>query len=186
MQDRELIRLFWQRDEQAIALTKTCHGHYLRAVASRILALPEDVDEVENDTYLGLWNSIPPAEPDPLRPYAGTICRRLSINRLKAETSLKRGSGEMRQSLEELEECLPGPEGGDSAAEALELEEIVEAFLKSLGKRERQIFLQRYWYVYSLGEIAACFGISEAAVKMSLYRTREKMRQYLEKEGVVI
>ena len=185
MRDQELIVLYKQRDERAITETQSGYGRYLRGVASRILALPEDVDEVENDTYLTLWNTIPPAEPDPLKPYAGTICRRLSINRFKAENSQKRGSGEMMLSLDELEECIPDA-GGGPIAEEIMLREILNDFLKNLGKRERQLFLQRYWYVYSLKEIAACFGISEAAVKMRLHRTREKMRVFLEKEGVSV
>ena len=185
MQDKELIALYKQRDERAITETQSGYGRYLRGVATRILALPEDVDEVENDTYLTLWNTIPPAEPDPLKPYAGTICRRLSINRFKAENSQKRGSGEMMLSLDELEECIPDA-GGGPIAEEIMLREILDAFLKSLGKRERQLFLQRYWYVYSIKEIAACFGLSEAAVKMSLHRTREKLKVFLEKEGVSV
>lgn len=65
-----------------------------------------------------------------------------------------------------------------------ELGRILDAFLESLPKDSRVIFLRRYWYVDTIAEIARQYGMTESKVKMQLSRTKEKLRIYLEKEEI--
>lgn len=183
MTDSELIDLYWQRSEAAITATDKAYGCFCRSISRHILADPEDADEVVNDAYLKVWNLIPPQRPDPFRAFLGRITRQLSINRLESATAQKRGGGQYDLALEELKDVANG-EGMDMA-ERLALRDALERFLNSLPDRARRLFLQRYWYFLSIDEIAKDTGLSRSNVKMQLLRTREKLRDFLQKEELL-
>lgn len=85
--------------------------------------------------------------------------------------------------LDELEECI----GEDARMEDdLALREIMNGFLRSLPEKNREVFLMRYWYFMPITEIASQSGVSEGSVKMTLRRLRDKLKEYLKKEGVGI
>ena len=172
MEDKRIIDLYWQRDEQALTLTRRKYGAYCHAIAWQILHSREDADECENDTYL--------------RPYLGAITRRLSLDRWRELHSAKRGGGEVALSLEELGECVSHPDTVPEAVEAERLSAILSDFLHSLPAEECDLFLRRYWYFDSVAQIAKRFGYSESKVKMTLSRTRDKLRAHLEKEGICV
>lgn len=186
MEDKRIIDLYWQRDEQALTLTRHKYGAYCHAIALQILHNREDADECENDTYLRAWNAMPPDRPQGLRPYLGAITRRLSLDRWRERKSQKRGGGEVALSLEELGECVSHPDTVPEAVEAERLSAILSDFLHSLPAEECDLFLRRYWYFDSVAQIAKHFGYSESKVKMTLSRTRDKLRAYLEKEGICV
>ena len=181
MNDHQLIHLFEERDEQAISGTRERYGAYIRSIALRILHDAPDAEETENDVYWKLWNTIPPEKPASLRSYAAMLCRQNAIDRLRAADRVKRGGGEADLALDELSESIPD-ESRDAIPDALALKDTLERFLQGLGRKEKQLFLQRYWYFCSVRELAESFSMSEAAVKMRLYRIREKLRKHLEKE----
>ena len=180
MTDSELIDLYWQRREDAITATDKAYGRFCRSISRHILSDPEDAEEVVNDTYWKVWNLIPPQRPDPFRGFLGRITRQLSINRLESNTAQKRGSGEFSLALEELGDVAAG-ESLDMA-EQLVLREVLEQFLKALPEKSRRLFLLRYWYFLSIKEIAGQTGLTQSNVKMQLLRTREKLRDCLQKE----
>ena len=186
MEDREIVSLFEKRDERAIEESKKKYSRYVRSISLGILHSDEDVDECENDAYLGAWNSIPPHHPEDLRTYLGKLARRISIDRFRAETAEKRGGTETALSLDELEECVPAGSVNpvEEAAEAADLARIIDAFLRTLPVNERRMFLRRYWYFDSVKEIAERFGSGESRVKTTLFRTREKLKAVLTKEGI--
>ena len=186
MEDKRIIDLYWQRDEQALTLTRHKYGAYCHAIALQILHNREDADECENDTYLRAWNAMPPDRPQGLRPYLGAITRRLSLDRWRERRSQKRGGGEVALSLEELGECVAHPDTVPEAVEAAQLSAVLSDFLRSLPAAECDLFLRRYWYFDSVAQIAKRFGYSESKVKMTLSRTRDKLRAYLEKEGICV
>ncbi len=182
MTDSQIIDLYWQRSETAISETHAAYGPYCPTLAFRILFNREDAEEVVTDTYLKLWGIIPPQRPDPLRGILGRITRQLSINRLEHDTAKKRG-GEYPLILGELETCA-----GNSPAdptEQLALKEALETFLKALPPVSRRIFLLRYWHFYSLEEIGTALDLGQSRVKMQLLRTRQKLRGYLQQEGLL-
>ena len=186
MEDKRIIEMYWQRDEQALTLTRRQYGAYCHAIAWQILHSREDAEECENDTYLRAWNAMPPDRPQGLRPYLGAITRRLSLDRWRERRSQKRGGGEVALSLEELGECVAHPDTVPEAVEAAQLSAILSDFLHSLPAEEGDVFLRRYWYFDSVAQIAKRFGYSESKVKMTLSRTRDKLRAVLEKEGICL
>jgi RNA polymerase sigma-70 factor (ECF subfamily) len=181
MEDKRIIELFFGRDEAAIVESGKKYGKYLRYIAFSVLGDESDCEEVENDTYLRAWNSIPPERPVSLKGYLASLCRNLALNRRKARKTLKRGEPDLV--LDELAECLPDP-SSDDPAESFTLREAIEAFLRSLEKRDRVIFLQRYFYNCPIARIAKLHGMKESAVTMLLFRTRLKLKDKLTKEEI--
>lgn len=184
MDDRQIINLFNERSNQAISELSKKYGKLCLKIANNILNNPQDAEECVNDAYLGAWNSIPPQDPNPLRPYICRIVRNLSLKRLRANSAMKRRSdGEI--SLFELEDCIPD----NSFFEVLNERELtarINEFVSTLDRDDRVMFIKRYWFSESVSEIAELFGISKHNVSVRLSRIRGKLRKYLEEKGVSI
>lgn len=183
MEDQKIIDLYWQRSEQAIMETDSKYGGYCYCIAYNILTNREDSEESVSDTYMAAWRAIPPRRPHILSAFLGKITRHVSIDRWRRRTAEKRGGTEVTLALEELDNCVSGMESVEDMLQRKELIITVNRFLDSLSETERNIFLCRYWYVDSIQHIADTFGFSEAKVNSMLYRTRQKLRRQLEKEG---
>ena len=183
MEDEKIVVLYWDRQEQAIDETRAKYGPYCRRIALNILADEQDAQECENDTYFAAWNAIPPHRPKVLSTFLGKLTRRISLDRLKNRLAQKRGGDTTPLSLDELAQCIPDGHSLSDALEAKELAQHISAFLRTLPLRDRQIFLRRYWYCDPIAQIAAQTGWGESKIKMNLLRTREKLREYLRKEG---
>ena len=182
MEDKQIVDLYWQRNESAIEETDKKYGRYCHYIAYQILADDEDAKEIVNDTYLKAWNTIPPNRPDPLKPYLGTISRQLSLNRYESQHTQKRG-GQVVLALEELSECIPGTDSGADIGESVALSDALSRFLWTLPERTRMMFVRRYFYMSPVAEIARDFSMKESAVTMLMLRTRRKLAQFLKKEG---
>ena len=185
MEDTNILDLFWKRDEQAIMQTDQKYGKYCRYIAYQILTDDFTTEEVVNDTYLNVWNSVPPQYPNPLKPYVGTISRRLSLDRVDYQNAHKRGGGQLPAVLDELAECVSGKPMED-LDQKIVLRDALNGFLKTLSPTIRNIFLRRYWYTETVAEIAREYDMKESTVAMQLLRTRKKLRQYLEQEGIEV
>ena len=181
MEDNKIIELYFARNEAAISETSCKYGHYCHAIAYNILFSEQDCQECLNDAYLHTWNCIPPARPHSLRAFLGKITRNLALNFLEKKNAQKRGGGEVTIILGELAECAASL---DSFADELALSEIINKFLASLSAQSRKFFVGRYFYARSIKEIARMYGVSENKVTVSLFRTREKLREVLTKEGI--
>lgn len=184
MEDAKIIDLFWERNEDAIRETDAAYGRNLHVLANRILHNREDAEESVNDTYMKTWETIPPKRPSYFYAFLASICRHLSFHKLDWKTAEKR-SAEMVCLSDEMALCIPD-EAREREIAGRELGCILNAFLESLPKESRMIFLRRYWYVETVAEIAARYGIGESKVKMQLSRTRNKLRVYLEKEEIAV
>ena len=184
MEDHDIVELYWQRDPEAIRRTVKKYGGYCRAVARNILPDRRDAEECVNDTWLNAWNAMPEGRPRLLAPFLGKITRNLAFNRWRAGHAEKRGGGEMPLVLEELGECASASDT-HQALEMAELEETVRRFLRTLPERECSVFLRRYWFTEPMANIARRYGMREATVRTSLFRSREKLRRYLEKEELL-
>jgi len=182
MTDNEILTLYWQRSQQAVEETEKAYGRYCHCIASRILRNDEDAGETVNDAYFKAWNRIPPERPSSLKHFLGVITRQLAINRLEKNTAAKRGGEQYMLVFDELAECVSGNEMQDPA-ELLALRDVLNRFLAEQPARSRRIFVQRYWYMYSIAEIAANQGVGQSKVKMQLRRTWAKLKEYLLKEG---
>lgn len=185
MDDNEIIALFYARSEQAIIELSNKYGKLCKHIAKNILCNDQDADECVNDAYLGVWNSIPPQKPYPLSTYIFRIVRNISIAKYHANTAVKRNS-HYDIALEELENCLCSPVTVESALSARELPRLIDRFLDSLDVRSRVMFVRRYWYGDSVNEIAEKFQIRPNTVSVQLSRIRDKLHNFLSKEGYIL
>ena len=184
--DEEIVALYWSRNEEAIRQTADTLGHYCYTVAYNILGNTEDAEECVNDTYLALWNAIPPARPASLKHFVTRILRNLALNRYKEQNRDKRGGGQVPLALEELSEVVSDTEDVPADYARQELLESIAAFLRGCSARDRGIFLDRYVRLESTETLSARYRIKEAQVLLILSRTRKKLKAYLEKEGYTL
>lgn len=183
MEDKDIVALYWNRDESAIRETKDKYENYCGKIAYNILFDYEDSKECVNDTYLKTWNSIPDNRPSKLGLYVGKICRNLAINMFEKYNAQKRAGTQTDLALDELSNCLGDKDNVKEYADLSTLKDSINDFLGTLSKQNRIIFVRRYFYMSSVDEIAKEYGISLSAVKMSLKRTRDNLRDYLIKQG---
>lgn len=186
MDDKEIIDLYWERSELAISETDLKYGRVCNRVAYRVLSNVEDSEECVNDTYLKAWNVIPPTRPVKLMAFLVKITRDLALNRYEKYAAEKRGGGEVPAALDELSECIPDPNPVERVVDNRMLAAKLNIFLERLQPEEKRIFIARYWGMYPLREIAHTYAITESKVKVSLFRTRGKLRSFLEQEGIAL
>lgn len=186
MEDQKIIELYFVRDEQAVVQTQRKYGSYCMSVAGAILDDPADAEETVNDTWLRAWNSIPPQRPKVLKLFLARITRNLALNTYRERNAQKRGGGETALALEELAECIPARGDVQDALDARELGRVIQKFLETQPKRERSIFLQRYFSVEPISAIAVRHGITEVNARKILTRVRNKLRNHLTKEGYTV
>lgn len=177
MDDKQIVRLFFERSEQAIAELSRKYGSLCFKIADSILNDPQDAEECVNDAWLGAWNSIPPQDPDPLRAYICRIVRNLALKKRRTNSAVKRDS-RFEVSLSELENCIPD-NSFEEHLSAGELAAQINAFLSALKPEERAMFIRRYWFSEPLDEIADTFGITPHNASVRLSRIRRKLHQYL-------
>ena len=185
MDDATIIELFFERSEQAIRELDMKYGKLFRKISYSILNSKQDAEECLNDAYLGAWNAIPPAEPNPLLPYIVKIVRNTSLKAYWKKKAAKR-SGRYTIALEEIEACIAGQKAVEDEMEASELARMIESFLGTLSLENRVIFMRRYWFADSYKDIAERIGLSEKNISVRLTRIREKMKQYLIERGVFV
>lgn len=185
MDDNAIIELYWQRRDNAIEETDKKYGAYCFAIADNILHSKEDSEECVNDTYLSVWNCIPPQRPTKFRCFLARITRNLSFNRYNAKTSKKRGGGEMPLILDELSQCIAGKSTTEEEYSAKELKKALNSFVKALPQRDGNVFIRRYFFSESVAVISGRYNLSENNVMVILSRTRKKLKEYLIKEGFV-
>ncbi len=184
LEDRDIIALFDARSEQAIDELGKKHGGYAKKVAFNILHDAQDAEETVNDTYLAVWNTIPPQNPDPLRTYVCRIARNLAVTRLREKTAEKR-NGSYDAALDELAEVLSAQETVESACAAAELTAAIDAFLDAVSYDDRYMFMRRFWYGDSVSDIAAAMRMGPHRVTVRLSRIRKRLSDYLKKEGLL-
>ena len=185
MTDREIVALYWKRSEEAIACTMQKYGRYLLRLAQNILHIHEEAEECVNETYLSAWNQLPPDKPEKLLPYLGRISRCLALNRYDYLTAQKR-SMDFTVQLSELEDILSAPDTSQQQCERAELASAISDFLRTQSEEDRNLFVRRYWYSDPIRDIAERYGLRENTVKSRLLRTRQRMKDYLDKEGYAL
>lgn len=183
MDDHDIIRLYWDRNGQAISATSEKYGRYCKAIARNILNNEEDAEECVNDTYLNAWNSMPTHWPEQLAAFLGKITRNLSFNRYKRSHAEKRGGGEITLVLDELADCVSDADNVEQIIDRQELAKAVSSFVKSLSIKKRNVFVRRYWYADSVSDIAKDYGMLPGAVSKTLERTRKQLKAYLTERG---
>ena len=182
MEDLQIISLLFQRSETAIPMLQQKFGRLCRSVISNILPDSRDVEECASDTYLRVWNSIPPQRPARLDSYLARIARNVALDRHDYNIACMRNTG-LTLAYEELEACLPSR---NNETDTVEFRSFINRFLRGLPKEARVMFIRRYWYGESVAEIAFVCGCGEEKVKSSLFRTRNKLREAMAKEEIYL
>ena len=184
MDDLRIIALFFERDEQAIKETDAKYGKLCHSIAYNILNNHEDSEECVNDTYVGVWNAIPPTRPNNLMSFVCKIVRNLSLKRLEFLKREKR-SADVLLSLDDLAAVLPDNRYAPNVSDE-DVGKLISKFLRTQKEDVRNVFIRKYYFFDSIGEIAERYGFTESKVKNMLFYTRNKLRDYLIKEGVGI
>ncbi len=182
MDDSGIINLFFLRDQTAISAVQERYGSLVRRIAAKLLPRTEDAEECESDTYLGLWNAIPPERPDPLAAFIARVARNTALNRRRRNGAEKRQGDSFALSMEELSEVLPSATLEEQVS-ARELGQAIDRFLSEEEKDNRKLFIRRYWFGESVRELAEETELGENAVSARLSRMRRRLRSYLEEEG---
>ena len=183
MDDHEIVDLYWQRDEHAIEATAAKYESYCMKISQNILSDRADSEENVNDTYLHAWQAMPPQRPAILSAFLGKIARNLALNRYKARSAQKRGSGQTCAPLDELAECVAAPGSVEDSFDAAETGWLISAFLRTQSEEVRSMFILRYFYCEPVEALAARFHCGESRIKTTLLRTRRKLKEHLIKEG---
>jgi RNA polymerase sigma-70 factor (ECF subfamily) len=183
--DKDILLMLQNRDEQALGITAERYGALCRSVARAVLGNDQDAEECLNDALLQIWNAIPPAQPDNYCAYLMKTVRNSALDRYKARISGKRGGGRQNAALDELAELLPAPDNVLSELEQRELLAAITRFLRKLPQKQRMLFVRRYWGFTSFTALAAEFGMRENNVQVTLSRIRKKLHAYLRGEGLL-
>ncbi len=185
LNDSEIVKLFFARDEESIAQSEQKYGALCRSVIRHILPDERDTEECLNDVWSRAWNSIPPEEPRSLSAFLSRIARNLALDRFLYNRAGKRSTA-LTEAFDELENYLIGADDAQRAAEEDEFREWLRAFLDAQSRENRTFFVRRYWYGESMSEIARATGASEEKIKSSLFRTRNRLREAMKKEGIAL
>ncbi len=183
MDDKELIKLYFDRNELAISETQRIFGGYLYTIAHNILGSVQDAEECVNDVLMRLWNHIPPAKPENTYAYFASVARSVARKRYSMKNAVKRGGGETEFVLDELRDCCTDSDTVEQQVDSHSLREAINDFLETLNPEHRKIFVQRYWYLCPVDDIAENLGVTKSKVTVTLMRTRQKLRKHLEQEG---
>lgn len=183
MDDSKIVKLLFERSEQAITELSVKYGAACARIAENILGTACDAEECVNDAYLAVWNTVPPQNPDPLSSYLFRITRNTALKRYRANTAKKRNS-HFDIALDELAECVPAAGTVEEEFAANELSRLINEFLAGLDKQSRALFVRRFWYGDGIALLARDFGISEHNVSVRISRIKAKLKRFLTKEGV--
>ena len=184
MDDLKIIELYFKRDEQAIKETDIKYGKLCRSISYNILNNSEDAEECVNDTYMGIWNSVPPTKPSSLMAYLCKIARNLSIKRLTFNKRDKR-SANLTLSIEELSEVLPDERYAPNVKDE-DVAKSISRFLKTQKEDVRNIFIRKYYFFDSIESISKRYGFTSSKIKNILFNTRKKLKDHLIREGIEI
>lgn len=184
--DSEIIELYWSRNERAIKETDNKYGRYLFTVAYNIVHNNQDCEECVNDTYLGAWNSIPPARPNVLKAFLTVIIRRISVNKYNSKSKKRAVPTEMTVSIDELDGFLSDESDVYKALDSEKLGRALNRFVGSLSERRRYIFISRYYFAESIESISKEIGKSKSTVNKELASIRNELLSALEREGYTV
>lgn len=182
MTDNEILALFFARSEEAIPALQAQYGAYCAAIARQLLSDPRDVEECLSDCWLPVWRAIPPTRPDHFKGWLGAIVRHRALALGKQND---RRPVTVDEAALELAACLPHPADAHTEAEAAELGRAISQFLRDQKPDTRIAFLRRYWYADTVEQAAARMGWSVSKTKSVLFRLRNNLRNYLQKEGLL-
>lgn len=185
MEDSDIVKLFLERSESAISELDEKYRGYCHNIAVNILSVESDAEECVSDTYYKAWESIPPQKPEKLGAWLGRVTRNTALDMWRKNHRKKRYAG-IEEILDELGDCIPSNDNVESVIEGRMLTETLNSWLGSLTRRERILFIRRYWYGEKVNKLAGEYGMSDKKMAKQLYRLRQRLKVALEKEGYLL
>ena len=186
MEDNAIIELFFARDESALTEVENKYSRMYVNILNRVLDDAEDVEECRNDLLIALWRIIPPERPRCLAAFIGKMARRIGIDRYRKNTRQKRGGGHTLSLTECEENGIIAVSEPFTENDSADIGRVISEFLRMLDGETRVIFIRRYFYCESVTELSRRFGLSENVISVRLYRTKERLKKHLEKEGIYL
>ncbi|MDE6732982.1 MAG: sigma-70 family RNA polymerase sigma factor [Oscillospiraceae bacterium] len=183
MDDKEIVRQFFERDEKALSAVGEKYNSYLIKIAESITYSHEDAEEIINDVLLKAWELNPPNEPEKLAAFLGKLTRNEAISRRRSALMEKRGSGEVPLVIDEMAEIISDGSNIEREQEYKELMSEISSFIRKQKPLKRDMFVCRYWYCMSVRELSGKFGVTESKVTVTLCRLRAKLKKHLQERG---
>lgn len=184
LSDEQIIDLYFAREERAIAETDKKYCEYLHTVAYNILANEQDAEECLQDTYLRTWDAIPPERPSIFHAFLAKITRNLSLNRIEKANRKRRVPAEACCPMDEVQDFLPDPHDLAKDLQAATVRRIIAEYLDGTTERRLYIFISRFFYSYTVLQIAGRLGCSTSTVNKELAEIKRELRACFEKEGI--
>ena len=174
MQEREIIELLLQRDEQGMDALLLHYGPLLKYIIAPIMKNPQDREDCLSEAAMRIWDRI-----EQFRPERGSWNAWLTA--VTRNTALNCARNLSRQgSAEELSEHTPSPEPTpEELVLQKERQNAVEDALGKLSQGDRLLFYRKYYYRQSTAQIASELGLTERAVEGKLYRLKKQLRKML-------
>ncbi|MBR2987194.1 MAG: sigma-70 family RNA polymerase sigma factor [Clostridia bacterium] len=184
--DERIIALYFERDERAIEKTDLKYGKYLFTVADTVLHSEEDSKECVNDTYLRVWQAIPPERPQYFRAFLTKIIRGIALNRYSDLKRQKRIPSALCDSFDSIEGWLPEKSEAEAREDALAIGEVLNRYLKGITRRRRYIFISRFFYLKPIEAIARALTVSESTVNKEIKAIRRGIEKACKEAGIWI
>lgn len=181
--DEQIIDMFWNRNEKAIRETDNKYGRFLFRIAYNILNDRLDCEECQNDTYLAIWNAIPPNRPNMFSMFIAKIIRNTAIKKYKEKSRKKRIPSEMVISIDEFEEILHSSNSTEEEYSSRELGKLINDYIGTLNERQQYIFIGRFYMGDKLEIIAYELGIHASTVHREIEKIKINFRLYLKRNG---
>ena len=167
----ELIQAMKKRESGAPERFQTAFTPLLRYIIAPILSDERDREECLSDVTLRVWEAIDGYDPSraSFTAWLTTLARNTALNRRRANRRRREG--------EPLD--AGAPDGRDGPEELLLKTELARALwdaVDRLSRRDRELFLRKYYYYQPTAQIAAELGLSLRAVEGRLYRVRKRLQ----------
>lgn len=178
MDEQNLLSRLRHGNEQALAAAITQYSAYVVTVIhnrSRGLLSPEDEDELASSVFFTLWQSCRTVKSGHLRAWLGSVARNKTVDRLRKS----RSEIPLDKDLAGTDDFLL------EEATKREQAQQLRAAVAQLSETDREIIYRFYDLCQPAVEIAAALGLTPAAVRMRLVRSREAIRNELCRGGFV-
>ncbi len=184
--DEQIINLYWERNDRAIKLTDDKYGKFLYCIAYNILQDRLDCEECRNDTYLGIWNSIPPNRPNSFIVFISKIMRNIAMKKYRDKTRKKRIPSELTVSIDDLHDALQSDDTPHKMYLAKELGKVINEYIEGLTERQRYIFIGRFYMGDTLEAIAEKLHVNVSTVHREIEKIKLDLKSYLERNDIYV
>ncbi len=185
LEDEKIVDLLYVHDENGLSEVKDKYEALLNSLAYGILRNQEDSLECVNDTYLKIWEVIPPNKPSFLKAFICKIVRQISIDKYRYNHRDMRDNSK-NVMLSDLDYEISDNTSVEDKVSERELSNKINDFLNDLDVESQVLFIRKYFLFEDSKSLSERFDISENNINVKLFRVKKNLKKYLEKEGYKI